>query len=529
MSRWRIAVVAGLISVPILCWAVVGSLYLLSIGWGFWAWWPMMAMVALGYFLAWHWQRKQQLLKPPDFDVPAHWTDRDREAYKLVEARARAGEKVPADKLGEVAFYMQTAQELARELAAFYQPGTTDPTDNLTVPEVLAVVELAAHDLGEMVDQHLPGGHLLTIRDWKRARQLTQWYQTGSNIWWAVSAFLNPLETGMRYAAAQVGLSQPLKMLQQNLYVWFYAVYVQRLGNYLIDLNSGRLRIGADRYRARLAQMQAESEKATTTLEKQAAGPFPAEHAPDGDDQAHQVTITLLGQVKAGKSSLINALLGEQRARTGVLPTTEGIERYELLAPGIPSRLVIQDTVGYAHAGPRADQVRTTAEAIRQSDLVLLVLHARNPGRQADVDILKQLREWFADRPDVKAPPVIAVVTHIDLLSPAMEWSPPYNWLSGTRPKEINIRGAVATVRQQFGEQLVAVTPVCTASGKEFGIDESLLPTVANWLDEVHGVALLRCLKAEADRDRITRIFQQLMATGKLAAQKVWEAATRRW
>ena len=32
-------------------------------------------------------------------------------------------------------------------------------------------------------------------------------------------------------------------------------------------------------------------------------------------EKVKKVTITLMGQVKAGKSSVINALLGEQRAR----------------------------------------------------------------------------------------------------------------------------------------------------------------------------------------------------------------------
>lgn len=520
MSRWRIVLVACLIAVPLLTWAAVGSYYLWSIGWGFWAWWPMMAMVALGYGLAWYWQRKRQLLKPPDFEVPPHWTQRDREAYKLVEAKALAGEKLPPAKLGDPAVYLQTAQELAKELAAFYRPGTDDPSDNLTVPEVLAVVELAAHDLGEMVDQHLPGGHLLTIRDWKRAREIQKWYEAGTNIWWAATALINPLQTGLRYAAAQAGIATPLRMLQQNLYVWFYTAFVQRLGHYLIDLDSGRLRVGATRYRELVEQLKAEQARAAATMEKQATGPF----APDADEQVGAVTITVMGQVKAGKSSLINALLGEQRARTGVVPTTDGVERYELLTPGVPTRLVLNDTVGYAHSGPRADQVRATGEAAKRSDLLFLALHARNPGRQADLDMLDQLAAWFAARPDLKPPPIIAVVTHIDLLSPAMEWSPPYDWVGGPRPKEINIREAIATVRQQLGGRLVAVVPVCAAPSKEFGIDEALLPAVAQWLDEVRGVAMLRALKAEADRDRVKRVFHQLLATGKLVAERVRQA-----
>src|SRR5206468_3733212 len=179
------------------------------------AWWPMMLCMAAGYFLGWYWQHKRQLLAPPDFELPTHWTDRDKQAWKLVEARAANVAKVPADKLGEVDFYLQTAREMAQELAHFYHPGAQDPVGNLTVPEILAVVELASHDLSVLVDQHLPGGHLLTINDWRRAQQMTQWYQTANNVYWAISALFNPVQTAARYTASRVGLSHPLKMLQQ--------------------------------------------------------------------------------------------------------------------------------------------------------------------------------------------------------------------------------------------------------------------------------------------------------------------------
>ena len=77
--------------------------------------------------------------------------------------------------------------------------------------------------------------------------------------------------------------------------------------------------------------------------------------------------------------------------------------------------------------------------------------------------------------------------------------------------------------RLEPGPRIVALVPVCASPGKSFGIEEALIPTVANWIDEVRGVALLRCLKAEADRDRIRRIFTQTVAVGKVLAEKAWE------
>src|SRR5262249_9370542 len=183
-----------------------------------------------------------------DFTPPVHWTDRDRQAWRLVEARASAGAALSAEKLSNIDHYIQTAKEMALELARFYHPGASDPVGSLTVPELLAVVELAAHDLAEMVDEYLPGGHLLTVNDWRKARQASQWYQTASNVYWLVSSVFSPINPGLRYLPSQVGMARPWQMLQQTLILWFYTAYTHRLCNYLIDLNSGRLRVGATRY-----------------------------------------------------------------------------------------------------------------------------------------------------------------------------------------------------------------------------------------------------------------------------------------
>ncbi len=425
-------------------------------------------------------------------------------AWELVERRARTGADLPADKLSDPAQYQATALEMARELAVFYHPGAEDPFSDLTIPEILAVIELAAHDLGDLVEHYLPGGHLLTVRDWRRAKLAADWYQSASNLYWAISALFTPVQTGTRYAASRIGLSPPWQMLQQNLLVWFYTAFINRLGTYLIDLNSGRLRIGAERYRELVA----------------------ARTAP-GEDEVPLVTITLLGQVKAGKSSLVNALLGEQRARTDVLPATAGIERYELRTPGIATRFVLVDTVGYGHEGPKADQLPATREAARESDLLVLVLHARNPARLGDVALLDDLRDWFTAHPDLKRPPLVAVLTHADLLSPALEWSPPYDWQRGRRPKEQNIRAAVAAAQEQLGDRIAAVVPVCTAPGKVWNVEEGLLPAVMERLDEAHGVALLRCLRAEADTGKVRRLFHQLLGLAREAARGTWEQLQR--
>ncbi|MHB1424497.1 MAG: GTPase family protein [Gemmataceae bacterium] len=513
MRGWRVLLVTGLIVAPLLFLTAAGSYYLWTRGWGFFVWWPLALCIAAGYTLGLYWQRKRLLLHPPDFTPSRHWTEKDNAAWQLVRKYAQAADSLSGDKLSSIDHYLATAKDMAEKLADFYHPGTTDAVSNLTVPEILTVAELAAGDLAELVDRFVPGGHLLTVRNWRRARQALDWYQPAMNVYWVVSALFAPMETGARFAASKLGLSQPWQMLQQNLLLWFYSAYVHRLGTYLIELNSGRLRIGATRYR----------ELMRSTLD---AAPAPATDIPSQEaapPSAPQVTIAVFGQVKAGKSSLINALLGERRALTDVLPATAGVERYELSPPNLPVRLLLLDTVGYGHDGPKADQFAVTHETARQADLMLLVLHARNPGRQADVQLLCDLDSWFASHPELKKPPLLAVVTHIDLLSPALEWSPPYDWRQPIRPKEENMQQALTTVWQHVGAHASGVVPVCTAVGKVYGIEEWLLPAVAEQLDEAHGVALLRCLRAEIDENKVRKVFHQLLAAAQEAGHIVWQ------
>jgi uncharacterized protein len=513
MSKWRILVLLVLVAAPVVFLAGLGSYALWEKGWAFLAWWPLSASLALAYFLGLYWHRKRQLLYAPSFQPVEHWTERDRQAWRLVEARALAAAGLDSDKLAEFQFYVDTAQEMALELARAYHPGVSDPVGRLTVPEILTVVELASRDLTEVVDKYLPGGHLLTINQWKQARQAADWYRTASNVYWFVAALFSPIQTGVRYAASQVGMSRPWELLQQDLLVWFYTAYVHRVGNYLIELNSGRLRVGAQRYRE--------------LVRGQPPAPADGAQAASGSPPAKSVTITVMGQVKAGKSSFINALLGEQRARADVLPATDQITSYTLKAEGIPSGFVLLDTVGYGHEGPKQDQVQATQGAAEQSDLLLLVMHARNPARRADVELLQELTRRFAARPDLRMPAVLGVMTHIDLLSPAMEWSPPYNWQEPARPKERQIQEALTAVRDQLDPYLSGCVPVCTLPGKVYGVEEWFLPTVVELLDEAHAVALLRCLRAEADLGKVRKVFDQLLAAGTEAAKALWQKYSR--
>ena len=225
------------------------------------------------------------------------------------------------------------------------------------------------------------------------------------------------------------------------------------------------------------------------------------------------ITISVLGSVKAGKSSLVNALLSRNAARVDRLPVNAGI-RYDYTLPdGQP--VSILDTTGYGQDGPTDADFAAAVEASRDADLILLVTQATNPGRQPDVDLLDRLRAWFAAKPHLKMPPVVVVVSHIDLLSPKAEWSPPYDWKTGTRPKEANIRECVSVVKEQVADRAAEIVPVCGKEGERFGIAEGLIPAIASHLDHARGTAVLKAFEAEIGTGQYEKIGEQVLAGGK--------------
>lgn len=517
MTKTRIITLIALVVLPIAFMVGVGGYHLWATGWAFWTWWPMGLSLALAYILAWRWQkqiRARQSEEPP----PMHWTDRDRLAWKSVEERVTQAEKIADDKFGELRFYFDTAQEMAGQLARVYRPDATDPVGIVTIPEILTVVELASQDLNELAHTYVPGSHLMTVDHWRKARKAVDWYRKAANVYWVASAVFDPIKTATRYVAAKYGMGRPLELFQQNVILWFYAAYVRRMGFYLIELYSGRLRVGTMRYRELMAEHAHEpGGQAVVVPQPEGTASTVSPNGPPKPETPREtrtsgVSIVLIGQVKAGKSSLVNALLGERKAATDVLPLTSEVTRYDLVSPGVPTHLVLLDTAGYGRS--TSDSLEETAEAVHASDLVLFVTHARNAARKADADFFGRLRQWFIERPHLRFPPVLVALTHVDLLTPAMEWSPPYDWMTGTRPKERSLQEAVDVARDSFPD-VAGMIPCCTAEGRVWNVQEALLPALVNLLGEAKAVSLLRCLHAEADEGKVKKVLIQLWSAGR--------------
>ncbi|KAK9804945.1 hypothetical protein WJX73_001658 [Symbiochloris irregularis] len=140
--------------------------------------------------------------------------------------------------------------------------------------------------------------------------------------------------------------------------------------------------------------------------------------------------LVVVGEFNSGKSTIINALLGQRFLADGILPTTneisilkfaeDGEQRMVQEADGsfvqyIPAPLLEQvnivDTPGTNVIVER--QQRLTEEFVPRADLVLFCLSADRPFTESEVKFLRYIREWGKK--------VVFVVNKIDILSGAAE------------------------------------------------------------------------------------------------------------
>lgn len=204
------------------------------------------------------------------------------------------------------------------------------------------------------------------------------------------------------------------------------------------------------------------------------------------DDSLRQLDelflLVVVGEFNAGKSALINALLGSDLLAEGVTPTTakihlltwgetEGREPVDavterLSAPvEILRQLSLVDTPG-TNALDRSHEA-LTADFVPRADLVLFVTSADRPFSESERSFLAAIRDWGKK--------VVVAVNKIDILKSAGEVSEVLAWvrsnamqLLGSTPQVFPVSALKAKLARDDGDQTALA-----ASG---------LPEIEAWL-----------------------------------------------
>lgn len=422
------------------------------------------------------------------------WAPQADSAWEAVESLAAAVQ--PADwPLSDASRWWALGQQTLERVARYYHPRQEQPLLELTVPHALLIIERASRDLRGAIASHIPFSHRLTLADlmrayrWKAtAERVLDWYRAGRLVLNPVNALLSELWGHLR--------DQAFDAAWLDLHRWLLREYVRKVGYYAIELYSGRLTLTAEPDAAPTAGSRtalAEADRTAAAL-------------------AEPLRIVVLGRTNAGKSSLINALFGQLTAAADLLPgTTAGLKPYRLERDGLAAALVF-DTPG---CETRQFGDPLLQQTVLEADLLLWVSPAHRPDRHEERTALEWVRAVHAQRPERRAPPLLAAVSHIDQLRPPREWEPPYDLRDPQRPKAANIRAAVEAVAAALAIPLADTIPVCLAEGRVYNVDDALWAAILGRQDEAGKVRFDRCLRERQRQENWGLLRRQLVNTGR--------------
>jgi uncharacterized protein len=389
------------------------------------------------------------------------WGPREVAAHEKVKAVAQAATPLTfTDALAVRDLALQTV----RVVATHYHPEAKRPDLAIPVPDALLLAERVARDLRAEILASVPLSRSVTLGTLVRAADAAGkhgsaaklLYDVADQVWNAVLLFTNPAAGAARLAkgimSVQIGCAL-LSSAQSKA----TRLFVLKVGREAIELYSGRL---------------SNSEADLIVASQRDIGD--ARHA-----RMAPPRLLLVGQVNAGKSSLVNALAGQVLCEVQTVPTPAGPKEHVLSVEGEECAVLV-DMPGLTNGeASRA----ALARAVERCDMIVWVASAVQPARETDVRALVALREEF-DAAAHRRPPLVVALTQIDRLTPASEWAPPYDVVDPSRPKEQAVRAAMAHVAAMLDTAPDAVVPVAMPPGAEPWNTEFLWARIARDLDE---------------------------------------------
>lgn len=347
---------------------------------------------------------------PEQLEERSDWSERDSAIWKRRCVAIEA--TLSADPAWEKLLAL-TVDELAAVATEYHGP-KSNARYRFTLPEGLLVVSVASERYRRVIKDTVPFADRITV-----ASLLTLYEhqaQIVGGLTWLdrtrrIARLVNPVAAAVGELRDQFTgrvLSETTSALQRDL----KRVLLQEVAQVSIDLYSGRLKVSDEElagYRSRAVR----------------------DDASRGVDAAEPLRIVLIGQVSAGKSSLVNALADTLAAEVDLLPTTDRTTVHVLSARSTDEHdapLHIVDTPGIDDDQSRRSELMQVAS---DADLVIWVARATQPARAADQELHALIESYFRKHPERRRPPVMLALTHIDKLPPRNEWAPPYDLEDG--------------------------------------------------------------------------------------------------
>ncbi|MEH6585228.1 MAG: GTPase domain-containing protein [Halioglobus sp.] len=418
------------ILIPALVLGVLGLAYIWREGWFLWFGLGMFTLASISTILRLLLMRDQREKVEEELDEEfehlspiADWSKHDNEVWRLSLKNISERDLVETPwpdiwdaMLLQIAFVAQT-----------YNKNEKDARLAFTVPEALLMLEKWSREYRPLVLENVPLVQEVRISTMvSGSREFEKWNARYKSIKPLVDVIRVVVSKGVALpsAIASTLASEFGGHLTNHMQGNLKQLLFEQVSQVAIDLYSGRLKL---------------SEAELALYRKGIAKPELTEINP--------LTVMLVGQVNAGKSSLINALSDQCVAETDLLPATDGFARYRLtLSEGLEIDLV--DSPGLDGKDRISDLLLDQAV---KADLLIWVSQATQQAKSLDRGLIDQWDAYFDKELGRKKPPILLVTTHNDMLPPVSDWNPPYDLEYIESPKVESMLGALAYTRQALG------------------------------------------------------------------------------
>jgi len=423
-----------------------------------------------------------------NIEISSQWAEFDHENWKKLE-------KLIDNKL-EVGIEWEEMQayslEVVSQAASYYNPKNSEKELAFSASELLLALEEVSRRYRGYIQEYIPLENKINLSIFKQGHTHKDKLEIFKHLFnaYRVARLVNPMVALMSEIRSKIS-SHLFDGISNSLQNKIKRALLKDLASVSIDLYRGHFKVkDSELYESKIS-------------------------VEDKTNQANKIEplrVIVVGQVSAGKSSVINAITDKMVAEVSVIPSTDKIVVHECKIDDMDAIKLI-DSPGLDGS---METEKLIIKEMTNSDLVFWVLKANQSARKLDSQLKTKFDEFYKKTENLtrKRPSILVLVTQVDKLPPIKEWHPPFDIINcrSSDKKACIIRDAV-----KFNQEILKpdnILPLSLNPNLKFynlGAVKEYLQTAYN-----NGInTQLNRRRHEHSNDGFTQNGKKLLALGK--------------